>query len=115
MKWLMLEQTKKEISGYFAEKNINKIAIWGAGNICELLLKSLKDKVQVLAIIESNPRIKSFLGIQVVDLETLPQETELIIVIPVYDIEKIKRIVKTKTGYDIIALDKLIEKAAGHE
>lgn len=114
LKWLMMTQAKKEISEYFVTNNISKIAIWGAGSICELLLKSLEGKVQILAIIESNPRVESFFGIQVVDLENLSTETELIVVIPIYDIEKIKRIVQTKTGYDIIALDNLIEKVAGH-
>ncbi len=80
----MLSEGKSIIS-FLNERNINQIAIWGRGNLFELLYRQLED-VEITAIIESNIVEGSHRGIPVVNISKVPNNTQIIIIIPVYDI-----------------------------
>ena len=108
LQWTALLQDGKSLFDYFLQEKITKIAIWGCGSLCELLLKELRGKVDITAMIESNPQRESFCGIPVMDVDFLPIQTQLIIVIPAYDFRKIQNIAEHKTNCRLIGLDELI-------
>lgn len=91
------------------DKGIEKCSIWGKGNICDLLLKELRGKVTVLSIIESNSVEKEYRGIPIVGVNNIPEESQLIIVIPIHDFAKIERMAKKVTGCEMISLEQILE------
>ncbi len=97
------------IADFLLQNDISKVSIWGRGNICNLLLESLSDKVDVLSILESTPRVSEYQGISVKAVTEIPSETQLIICIPVYDTEIIQNKLKQYGNYKMIGLDKLLE------
>lgn len=109
MQWIILSKNKKELAGYFIDRGINTIAVWGKGKICELLLKELNGKIKVLSIIESNPIEKYYFDIPVINIKDLPEKVQLIVIIPAYDWRKIKKKIDREAKCDVIAIDKLLE------
>ena len=91
------------------EKGINKCSIWGKGKICDLLLKELKEEIEVLAIIESRPKTKSYKGIPLVGVYEIPEETQLVIVIPIYDFDKIEKMAKEVSRCELVPLNSFFE------
>lgn len=108
LKWIELSQKGIRIKDYFKEHDINQISIWGRGNICNLLISELKETVHICSIIESTPTVDSYENIDVVSLEEVSEEVELIIVIPVYDYERIKR-QAMRREYEVIGIDELVD------
>lgn len=99
------------IADYLLNAGISKVVVWGRGNICKLLLEALREReaLSVLAIVESSPRLSDYEGIPVKSAAEIPAETQLIICIPVYDIEIIESKLKRYGEYRIIGLDRLLE------
>lgn len=91
------------------EKGIKKCSIWGKGNVCDLLLKELKNRVDILSIIESFPEEKEYQGIPVVGIYNIPEESQLIIVMPIHDFQKIERMVKNLVKCELVSLEKILE------
>ncbi len=108
LQWLSLLQEGKRIADYFVDRKMKKIAIWGRGNLCERLIRELEGKVEVSCIVESKTNGMPFKGIPAVALSAMPNEVELIVVIPVYDLEKIRKRAEGISGCEMIALDKLL-------
>ena len=107
--WLELRNNQKSILNYFSNRGINKISVWGRGKICEHVLKELNGQVEILSIIESNPKTDRYHNIPVVALQEIPKETQLIVIIPVYDINVIQDKIKNQTGIECIGIDQIIE------
>ncbi len=107
--WITLLNSGKRIDNYLVKNNIKKIAIWGKGQICELLLKQLTTKIEIISIIETNPNEKYFLNIPVVNLNRVSDNVQMIVVLPVYDIKIIEENIRKKLVCQIVGLDNLIQ------
>lgn len=107
--WMQLKNYSKSILSFLSNKGVKDIAVWGTGRLCDLLLEELKSKICVRCLIESNPINGSYCNIPVKRIEDLDENVQLIVVIPVYDIKKIRvKIDKAAKKCDVIALDELI-------
>jgi len=106
--WLQLMRENVCISEELVKKGIYNVSIWGKGKLCNILLQELKGKVKVLSIIESHPSSDEYQGIRIVDEANIPEETQMIIVIPVYDLKKIVRKTDSLWQYKIVGIDWLI-------
>lgn len=98
------------IADYLLQNNISKVSVWGRGDICKLLLEAFSGRIDVLAILESKPNLSEYQGIPVKAVCEIPNETQLIICIPVYDIDKIENKIKQYGDYKMIGIDKLLEQ-----
>lgn len=107
LKWVELGQKGISVKNYFDKHDIRNISIWGKGNICKLLISELQETVNICSIIESNPQVSSYENIKVVEAEDISDEVELVIVIPVYDVERIREKVMHKK-YEVIGMDELL-------
>lgn len=82
------------------------ISVWGTGKICDYLLEELKDRCTVACIIMSTPASEQYHEIPVVSVQNMPDSVEEIIVIPFYELDKLRNKVinagkKVKlTGFD---------------
>lgn len=96
-------EAKKSYSG-------TKVAIWGKGRYCKLLMKELEQQnIQVNCIIETQPLDKEFEGIPVVNIENLYSDTDTIIVVPYYDMENIrKQVYRYCKDVKVIGIDEYI-------
>lgn len=108
-KWVMLGQENKKIVDRLLERGISRVAIWGKGRICDLLLRELAGKVSVRYIIESKPKTSEYQGIEVTSVEKIADDVPAIIVIPSYDMDKIKeKVVESGITAAVIGLDELV-------
>ena len=98
-----------KLADRFLKRGIEKCSIWGKGNICDLVLKELKGRVDVLSIIESHPAEKEYKQIPIVGVNNIPEESQIIIVIPIHDFQKIKRMVRKVTRCETISLEEILE------
>lgn len=91
-----------------AIKHKEHISIWGTGMICDLLISRIGSKAKIRNIIKSNVGAnESYRDIPVVEME-YAKKTDLIVIIPFYDIEKIVFEHPDIAKYDYIGIDKLI-------
>ena len=109
-KWVAMEQKNRNIADELLEKGISTVAIWGKGKICDLLLNELNGKIAVRYIIESRPLINEYKGIEVTSVDKIESEIQLIIVIPVYDMEKItEKIREAGVTAEVVGIDELVQ------
>ncbi len=100
-----------DIADYLLDKEkVSTVAIYGRGNICKLLLKAFDKKIKVSAIIESNPQLTEYMTYPVRAVSNIPSETQLVICIPVYDMERIQEKINPYAFCPIIGIDKLLQK-----
>lgn len=112
-KWLKLRQEGKCIGDHLQREYIQNVSIWGKGDICKLLISELKGEINICSIIESQPNTKSYQGIKVISAEEIPDEVQLIIVIPIYDYDLVSQKINGKIklrGIDKILDDIEMEK-----
>lgn len=109
-KWVdYLADDTADIAARLQNRGISKCSIWGKGPFCELLLRELCGKLEVLSIIESHPIDEAFNGIPVVSVDRVPKETQMVIVVPTYDFEKIKRLAESVIDCEIISCGAVFE------
>lgn len=98
------------LSEQFLEKAVDKkFAVWGLGKIGEILVDKLIDKIDIACIILSKPYREQYRGIPIVSIDDLPETVNTIIVIPFYDIKKIKsQSENRKKNIIYIGIDQLI-------
>lgn len=111
-KWVDALQKGKSPMQYLRGRGIEKVCIWGRGKICDLLLEEIHAQVEVLAIVESKPSGMEHKGIPIVSKENIPQDTEVLIVVPSYDIEKIIGAINelVDTRYQVWSIEELFEQ-----
>lgn len=106
LKWLKLRNEGKNIIHFFQKKHIQKISIWGKGDICKALIAELKGEIDICSIVESKPDTKLYEGIRITSVEEIPDEVQLIIVIPIYDYNRIRQ--KANEKIELIGIDKIL-------
>ncbi len=106
---LELRQKKESILEWLKSKNISNIMLWGKGRLCDYLIEEFAGKISIEAIIETVPSLKEYRNIPIITYKDIPNDVRLIIIIPGYDINKIKRIVdNTELNSKLIPIDSLL-------
>lgn len=106
--WIQLMQQKISMREVLIKNNITKVSVWGKGRICDLLLQEFHDGIDVISIIESSPSMDEYNGIKVVDVTGISNETQVVIIIPIYDMEKILAITKDAVTCRMLGIDGLL-------
>lgn len=96
------------IASYLLKENISNISIFGRSPISRFLIKVLKDKINILSIIESKPIATEYEGIPIRSISDIPKNTQLIICIPVYDMLRIKIKIEQYGCYNMMGVDTLL-------
>ncbi len=106
--WVKAKQNICAGKRYFGEP---KVAIWGKGRYCKLLMKELETQnIEVKCIIETQPLDKAFEGIPIVAIDNLYPDIDTIIVVPYYDIENIKdRVCRYRGDIKVVGIDEYIK------
>lgn len=91
------------------ERGYKKCSVWGRGKLFDLLLKDFEGKIEILSIIESNPVQKEYRGIPIVGVNEIPKDSQLIIVIPMYDFQKIGRMLEKSEQDKLRSLEYIFE------
>ncbi len=97
------------MSMWCKRNSVTKICIWGTGIICKELLYRLRNFVQVIGIIVSHPQTDVEDGVKVYRPDNIPKDAEKIIVIPGYDIARIKKMVTEEEASKFITLISFLE------
>lgn len=110
LQWNALLQKGGSIADYFLEQDIHCIAVWGKGNLCKTLLHEIQDKIAVKYVIESRTANGWYEGIPVVNPIGITDDIQLIVVIPVYDMERIQNGLDDSLKKRLIGIDRILEK-----
>lgn len=96
----------------FSELHDRTVAIWGKGRFCSLLMKELQEmNVRIECIIETQPIDEVFENRPIVEIGSLPEKVDLIIVIPYYDMREIReKIYRYYPQMDVMGIDEYISK-----
>lgn len=108
LQWNMLLQKGRSIVKYFLDRDFRCIAIWGRGNLCHLVLNELENKVAVKCIIESKVSSKQYEGIPVISPDCVTSEVQVIVVIPIYDMERIKKRINNNYKSKLVGIDEIL-------
>lgn len=107
---LEISQKKLSIADYLNKKEIRTVAIWGRGRISDYIINELEEKIEVSAIVETHPTGHEYRGIPLMTWEMLPDEISLIIIIPGFDVIRIKNMMADTVAVDkVITIDRLAE------
>lgn len=111
--WIDMIKKDQSIAQYLQARGIAAISIWGTGQVCDLLLEDITGKIKVDAIIQTNPTSKEYKGIPVCSYKEIADESNFIVVIPGYIMERIQRLAGEKYVDKLISLEKLIGLVRG--
>lgn len=113
---LEFKHKKIRISNWIESKGISTLCIWGKGKLCDCLINELEGKAKVCAIIETMPCGKEYKGIPIIRYIDIPQDVSIIIIIPGYDLDRIKNMVDDDLIRNkLISIDELILQVRGEE
>lgn len=107
--WIAMIKKGRSIAQYLQAKKITEISIWGTGQVCDLLLEDITGKIKVDAIIQTNPVLKEYKGIPVRSYKEISGESNFIVVIPGYTMDRIQMLAGKKCASKLISLEKLIQ------
>jgi len=106
--WLSLKQQNKKMSDYLLKREINSIAIYGLGNIGELLHQELKETNVEVAYAIDNCSDDMYSELKVYNLQDNLPEVDLIIVTAVFDYESIKNHLNKITSINVQSLEDIL-------
>ncbi|MBR4981575.1 MAG: glycosyltransferase [Lachnospiraceae bacterium] len=105
--WIKMLVQGYSIESYLLKKQINKIAVWGRGKLFNLLYEQLSC-VKIEAIIESYMTDKCYKDIPIISSYEITDDIQLIIIIPIYDINQIRNKVQNYKNIQVLGIDELI-------
>ena len=97
--WLEVKQKGKSIGDILADNNIKRVVIYGTGDIARKVINDIEGKIEIAYLVVTDKKEDEFMGHRIYDCHAeLPSESRnaTLIVIPGYDIEKIKRVMTNK-------------------
>jgi len=112
--WMKNKAQNKKITDYLMDNGIKTIAIYGMGEVGQLLYEELKgEQVQVLYFIESagGNSIEDRYGKRVIGVKeiNLQEKADAIIITPIYNFENIYNdIVDENVGTIVLSLEDII-------
>ncbi len=107
IRWIRMKQKGDVI--VLPKEMTGDVAIWGKGELLNLLLEELNDKINAVCIIESRPRALEYEGIPIVTIDKLADNIKNIIVIPYFDIEIIGlRVKKMRPDIKLFGINEII-------
>lgn len=111
--WVTNKNEGKKLEDYFKENNINSIAIYGMGTLCELLYGEIKNSdIKTAYFIDRNAE-EIFYGedgVPVINIDGMSdmEDVDAIIVTPVFDYDSISEDLTDVTDIDIISLEEVV-------
>ena len=110
IKWI---QMKQKGQGLRLPMEIgNDIAVWGKGEIFDILNAEIGEQLNIRYIIERLPNVKKYNDTPVISINELGNNVKDIIVIPCFDIERItSKVNRVRPDVRLWELDKLIDRA----
>lgn len=106
--WVILKQRKIDISSFFINKGIKKIAIYGIHYMGERLYDELKNtQVEILYAIDRNKDKKEW-EIPIIQPNDSLEYVEAIIVTPIFDFIEIKNYLLEKCSYSIFSIEEIL-------
>lgn len=106
-RWVSVGDT--HILGYIKKNRIKNMSIWGTGILCDLLIDKLSQNVNINYIIKSNvAENEKYKGIPIVEIENKDLVTDLIVIIPIYDVENIVYLHPSISRFLYISINELI-------
>ncbi|MCY6959576.1 hypothetical protein [Clostridium brassicae] len=110
--WLKNKLNNKNIEDYFLKNKIKTIAVYGAGNLGELLYDELKNsnKVYTKYLIDQGNVNKKNYQIPIIKLEQLSnmEEVDCIVVTPIYAYDQIKENLSKLGLNKIMCIDDIV-------
>lgn len=107
-KWLKIKNDGKSLSLYFSNNNINKIAIYGMGELGNRLYEELKNNEDILVIGGIDKDVDKTAEIKIYSLdETLP-EIDAIIVTAIFEFDEIKNKLERVTNASILSIEDIV-------
>lgn len=110
--WLKNKLNNKNLEDYFLKNQINTIAIYGAGNLGELLYDELKNsnKIHIKYFIDQSNINGNLYKIPIINLEQIHnvEEIDFIIVTPIYAYDEIRENLNKLGFKKLMCIDDII-------
>jgi hypothetical protein len=111
-RWILLKNEGISIEKYFIDRGINSIAIYGMGELGNRLLEELKtsNSVEVKYGID-RAQGHTYIDFPIKSLKNTDErydDVDLIVVTAVFDMEKIRIELESKTKSEIVSLDDVV-------
>jgi hypothetical protein len=110
--WLKNKLNKKNIEDYLLKKKIETIAIYGVGNLGELLYDELKNsnKISIKYLVDQGNVNNNIYKEPIIKLEQIHnmEKVDFIIVTPIYAYDKIKNNLNELGVKKIVCIDSII-------
>lgn len=109
--WLCVKQESRNLAEYFKEKNYNKIAVYGLGEMGGRLIDELNDtEIEVVYGIDKETDnvfcdIKAY---SLDDIDEIADQVDVIIVTAVFAYDEIAEKLREKIDCDIISLEDVV-------
>ena len=110
--WLVNKNEGKNVATYFADNDIEKVAIYGMGTLGELLYNEIKENVKVAYFIDKNADTLYY-GLDdtaVVGFDDIDSQGEVdaIIVTPIFDFDDIEKDLEDVIDTQLISLEDIV-------
>lgn len=108
---LELQKNRRRITDWLIARNIFNIMLWGKGKVCDYLINEFDGQIAIDAIVETTPKEDRYRNIPVIRWDNIPVDTSLVLVIPGYDITRIRNMIDNERLMKrIMPIDQLINK-----
>lgn len=106
--WLALKQEGKSIDKYFKDKGINKVAIYGMGEIGARLYYELKESEIELCYAIDNNSLSAYSELEIYNSEDDLPDVDVIIVTAIFDFDDIVNNLQSKVNCSIISIEEIV-------
>lgn len=103
--WIKKKQQGKNMAGFLKNNSYHLVAVYGLGNIGELLVEELKDYIEIYYGIDRR-EISAIFPVYKPE-DSLP-EADVVIVTAVYEFEEIEDMLKKKLNCPIYSIEDII-------
>lgn len=108
IKWMDLKHHNQSLEQYFVQEGINRIAIYGMGELGMQLLLELKDsKIKIDYAVDQNAE-NTVEGVTVYKPDDSLEEVDAVVVTPIFAFDSIKDTMETKVSCRIISLEDVV-------
>nr|WP_300786838.1 hypothetical protein [uncultured Acetatifactor sp.] len=108
--WVNLKQDGKKVEGYFIQKNLKRIAIYGMGYVGKRLVKELKrSEIDVVYGIDRNAAA-IFSEIELVTMDDDLEDVDAVVVTLVDEYDTVCEMLSHKVKCSVIAIEDIINE-----